>query len=71
MKFLLTIWVCSFIQGTNCSMPMIYPTMYDTWKECSETALSESLRIMQKTPAEYANKYKMGIKYHCEEVSTY
>jgi len=38
MKFILILWVCSFIQGNACRAPMEYPTTYDSWYECSRDA---------------------------------
>jgi len=40
MKYVLIIWVCSFIQGNACKAPMEYPTMYNSWYECSEDSIS-------------------------------
>jgi len=35
MKYILIIWVCSFISGTSqCFPPMEFSTMYDSWYEC-------------------------------------
>ena len=48
MKYILIIWVCSFIQGNTCMAPMEYPTMYNSWYECSRDAHVESVKLLSK-----------------------
>jgi len=71
MKYILIIWVCSFIQGNACLDPIKYPTAYNSWYECSRGAHMESSRILSKMGYAYVNKYHIGIKYNCEPVATY
>ena len=71
MKFVLIIWVCSFIQGNNCMAPMEYPTMYNSWYECSREAHVESIKLLSKMGYKYVNNYKVGTKYNCKPVYTY
>ena len=71
MKYILIIWVCSFMQGTACLAPMKYPTAYDSWYECSRVAHSESMKILSKMGYAYVNKYQIGTKYQCQPSQTY
>ena len=71
MKYILIIWVCSFIQGNACKAPMKYPTMYNSWYECSRDAQIESLKLMSKMGYAYVNKYHVATKYTCDSVYTY
>ena len=71
MKYILIIWVCSFIQGNKCMAPIEYPTLYDSWYECSRAAHQESLSIMSKLGYKNVNDYQVGTKYHCKAVATY
>jgi hypothetical protein len=71
MKYILVLWVCSFLNGTECMAPIEYPAVYNSWYECSRTAHKESLALMTKMGYAYVNKYKIGMKYHCGEVITY
>ena len=71
MKYILIIWVCSFIQGNACLTPMKYPTLYDSWYECSRNAQVESMKLMSQMGYKYVNDYKVGTKYNCKLVRTY
>ena len=70
MKYILIIWVCSFIQGNACVAPVQYPTLYNSWYECSRAAHSESIKIMTKMGYKNVNQYKVGMKYNCKLVET-
>ena len=71
MKFILIIWVCSFLGKNACLPPVEYPTMYDSWYECSRDAHVESVKILSKMGYAYVNKYEIGTKYNCRSVYTY
>ena len=70
MKYILILWVCSFIQGNACRAPIEFPTLYDSWYECSIAAHQESASILQKMGYANINKYKVGTKYTCRPVRT-
>ena len=65
MKYILIIWVCSFIQGNACLAPVELPRHYDTWYECSIAAHKESVSLLQKMGYGNVNKYKIATKYTC------
>ena len=69
-KFVLTIWVCSFLGGQVCMPPIQSPIMYDRWYECSRAAHQESLKIMSNLGYGVVNKDKIAMKYRCKEAST-
>ena len=71
MKFVLIIWVCSFL-GTQsvCLPPLEYPKQLNSWYECSRTAHRESLVIISKMGFKYINDNKIAMSYSCREVST-
>ncbi len=71
MKYILIIWVCSFIQGNACMAPVEYPATYDSWYECSRDAHAESTKLLSKMGYKTVNEYKIGTKYHCRGVRTY
>ena len=70
MKYVLIIWVCSFIQGNTCMAPIEFSTLYDSWYECSRDAHVESIKLMSKMGFKDVNNYKVGTKYHCKPVRT-
>ena len=71
IKFTLIIWVCSFSIGDRCMPPINFPTVYDSWKECSIAAHAESIKIIESSDPDFFNKNKVGMKYICRPVRTY
>ena len=71
VKYILIIWVCSFIPGNACLTSIEYPTMYNSWYECSRDAHVESIKLMSKMGYKYVNDYKVGTKYRCKAIPTY
>jgi len=69
-KFILTIWVCSFLGGQVCMPPIQSPIVYNSWYECSRAAHRESLKMMSKIGYKVINRDKIAMKYRCEEINT-
>jgi len=69
-KFILTIWVCSFLGGQVCMPPIQSPVIYNSWYECSRAAHQESLKMMSKLGYKVVNKDKIAMKYRCVEMNT-
>ena len=65
MKFVLVIWVCTFLHENACMKPIKYTELFDSWYECSRTADKESIKILSKMGYAYVNKYQVGTKYSC------
>ena len=70
MKFILTIWVCSFLGQNACLPPIQHSTTYESWYECSRAAHKESAYLLSKMGYAYVNKYQIGMKYTCKRAST-
>jgi len=51
--------------------PIEYPTLYDSWYECSRNAQVESIKLMSKMGYKNVNDYRVGTKYTCKAVATY
>ena len=66
-KFILMIWVCSFLGGQTCLPPIEAPTIYNSWYECSRSAHQESVKIMSNLGYKVVNKDKIAMKYRCKE----
>ena len=71
MKYILVLWVCSFLNGQECLAPMEYPILFDSWYECSRRAHKESLAVMTKLGYAYVNKHQIAMKYYCKKSITY
>ena len=70
MKYILILWVCSFIEGNSCLAPMESPKLYNSWYECSIDAHKESAKLLQKMGYANVNKYQIGTKYTCKPTDT-
>jgi len=68
MKYILIIWVCSFLNGPNCSAPMISKKTYDSWYECSQAAYAKSRQIVTKLGYVYVNENEVATKFTCKPV---
>ena len=66
MKFVLTLWVCSFIGQNGCLPPMESPQLFDSWYECSVAAHKESVKLLQGIGYANVNEYQVGMKYTCK-----
>ena len=71
IKFTLILWVCSFLEGTNCMPPATYPGVYDSWLDCSKAAHIESIKLLETFDIDFINKYKVGMKYSCQQGMVY
>jgi len=71
MKYILIIWVCSFLEGNQCMAPIEYKIAFNSWYECSRTAHAESMRLLSKIGYKYVNDYHIGTRYTCKKVETY
>ena len=65
MKFVLIIWVCTFLQENACMRPIKYPYVFNSWYECSQAAHRESRKLLREAGFAYVNKYRLGTKYSC------
>mgnify|MGYP003141835366 FL=1 len=70
MKFVLIIWVCSFLGQYTCMPPIQAEKMYNSWYECSRAAHTESKRILGKIGYKEVNDARIGTRYSCNEVPT-
>jgi len=64
-KFILMIWVCSFLGENMCMAPVKSPILYDSWYECSRAAHKESLNILSKIGYKAVNDGKIATRYTC------
>jgi len=71
MKYILIIWVCSFL-GVQpaCLPPREYPVPFNSWYECSRAAHQQSLLLMTKMGYKYINDNKVAMKYICQKESS-
>jgi trans-aconitate methyltransferase len=67
MKFILTIYVCSFLDFT-CSPGVQYPVVLDNWHKCVIKAFDESKDLIIKIPPDVVEKHRLATKYTCEPV---
>ena len=70
MKFILVIWVCSFLGENICMEPIKTITLYNSWYECARAAHTESKKIYSKLGYKYVNENKIATRYTCTEISS-
>jgi len=70
MKYILIIWICSFVNNNGCLSPIQSPKLYDSWYECSVAAHKESVSLLQKMGYADVNRYLVGTKYTCKPTKT-
>ena len=70
MKYILIIWVCSFVNNNGCLPPIESKITYGSWYECSVAAHKDSVSLLQKMGYAEVNRYKVGTKYTCRPVQT-
>lgn len=70
MKYILILWVCSFVNNNGCLAPIEVPKLYDSWYECSFSANKESAKLLSKIGYAEVNKYQIGTKYTCKQTNT-
>jgi len=71
MKYILIMWVCSFVNNNGCLPPVESKITYDSWYECSVAAHKNSVSLLQKMGYAEVNKYKVGTKYTCRLTQTH
>jgi len=68
MKFILTISVCSFLNG-ECATSIKIPQYYNTWSQCVQSAIIYSEKILwQRIGVDKVNQYKLATKFSCQEL---
>ena len=70
MKYIMILWVCSFLNGPNCSPAMTSKQIYDSWYECSQAAYAKSRQVVAKLGYAYVNEYQIATKFTCKAQSS-
>ena len=69
MKILLTLIMCSYVQGT-CVAPYQWPEYQEDFYNCFQKGYIESQKKIEEIGREEVNKHKIYIRFTCEEIST-
>ena len=64
MKFILTIYVCSFIEFDCMQGQKIKE--FDNWNECLIAAHNESIEIITQLPPQLVETKRIATKYTCQ-----
>jgi len=67
MKFILIIFLCSFIND-QCLSPIEIKQEYNSWKECTIAAFEVSKELIIKQEDSFINNNKIATKFICKEV---
>ena len=68
MKYVLILWVCSFIEGNGCLPPVESEKVFDTWYECSRAAHKESINLIKAQPPGYVDENGIYVKFYCDKI---
>ena len=66
MKFVLTIYVFSFLQF-DCSPPVTNPTHFNSWYEYTLKAHEESVDLLKKVQQDIVEENRLATKYTCTQ----
>jgi hypothetical protein len=69
MKILLTLIMCSYVQGT-CLQPYEWPTQFDDMYDCMQTGYEESQKKMREIGRLEVNKHQVYIRFTCTAAAT-
>ena len=67
MKFILIIFLCSFIND-QCLPPQEIKHEYNSWKECTISAFEISRELIIAQEDSFINNNKIATKFVCKEV---
>jgi len=67
MKFILIIFLCSFIND-QCLEPVEIKHEYNSWKECTLAAIEISKQLIIAQEDTFINNNKVATKFMCEEI---
>ncbi len=67
MKFILTIYICSFIDFT-CTTGLNVQLQFSTWKECVQAAHKESHILLEALPERMVGANRLATKYTCKQL---
>ena len=68
MKFILVIFLCSFVDN-QCLPPVEIKPPYNSWKECTIAAYELSRKIILSQEEKLINENKLSTKFTCTEVN--
>ena len=66
MKFILVIFLCSFIND-QCLSPVEIKHEYNSWKECTIAAFEISRELIVAQEDSFVNNNKVATKFICKE----
>ena len=67
MKILLTLIMCSYVQGT-CLQPYEWPTQFDDMYDCMQAGYEESAKKLKEMGKDLVNENKVSITFMCREI---
>jgi hypothetical protein len=70
MKFLLTLMICSGVEGIGCLPPKVWPEKFDNLYDCLLVGYAESADKIHKVGKEDVNKTMMHIKFYCTPLNS-
>lgn len=69
MKYILVIWICSFVNN-QCSPPIEINKVFNDWNDCVHEAYNHSSNFLEKQSLDDINKLKLATKFICKETNS-
>ena len=69
MKFVLTIWICSFLNNV-CTSPVTHNIYYNSWSECVDAALNYSIDFIKEQDVKEIDNMQLATKFMCKKVES-
>ena len=69
MKYVLILYLCSFVGEVKCLHEQIIPHEYPTYYDCASAGYLRSYQALMDLGIEEVNTEKYAIKFECREVN--
>jgi hypothetical protein len=69
MKFLMVMFICSYVEGNECRPIQPLITYFNTYSECAIHGYEYSTNILKKFDSTFINTYRAYTVFNCKEIT--
>ncbi len=69
MKFLMVMFICSYVEGNECKPIQPLITYFNTYSECAIHGYEYSINILKNFDPKIINTYRMYTVFNCKEIT--
>ena len=70
MKYVLILYLCTFIQQPQCPTSSVVGVEFDNYYDCITEGYKYSYSRLKEIPIDEVNEKKLAIRFACQEVET-